>query len=298
MLKNSVGIRVFALTVVLASGVHMGFAQDAQDVINQSFKVQTGGTLFLDIDQGDVEIVARRGGEVLVDVERTVEGRARADAAEIFSRHQVSFNQEQNDVRIEARNDQERSNWPWGNRSRLRVRFRIQVPDQYNVTFTSGAGNITVTGVSGAVDGTTGAGNMIARTVRGPLELRSGSGNVNVVNAIGTIRVSTGAGNVDLRDVQGGVNAATGAGNVIARITGQPETDSRLESGAGNVSVFLAGQIGVDVNATAAVGSLDTDFPLQTSGRWMSRSAEGRINGGGPEMSLRTGVGNVAVRRL
>jgi hypothetical protein len=98
--------------------------------------------------------------------------------------------------------------------------------------------------------------------------------------------------------VGGETEATTGAGNIIARIVSQPDDDSRLESGAGNVTVYLDDNIGLTVNAKSSVGSADCDFGLEVAGRWMSKSFSGRVNGGGPDLSLRSGVGNVSLLRL
>jgi hypothetical protein len=111
------------------------------------------------------------------------------------------------------------------------------------------------------------------------------------------VEVNTGAGNVDLKDVMGFVRANTGAGNITARISSQPESDSRLESGAGNVTVFLSDRVGVYVDAVASMGSASSDYPLKIEGKWMKKSFEGEVNGGGPDLFMRAGVGNVTLRR-
>ena len=87
------------------------------------------------------------------------------------------------------------------------------------------------------------------------------------------------------------------AGNVFAEIINQPDQDSELRSGAGNVTVHLADDISVYVDATAALGSADCDFPLKVEKKWLKKSFSGEINGGGPELRMYAGVGNVTLRR-
>ncbi|HET6567268.1 MAG TPA: DUF4097 family beta strand repeat-containing protein [Rhodothermales bacterium] len=289
----------FLLLVPLLLGSATGNAQDLRDTIKETFKVRPGGTLHIDIDHGDVQVTSAQGNEVLVEVERIAETNDRSDAADMFKRHSVSLEQREGDVYVKGRYDEAGSTWGrWRDHSKLRVRVFVRVPDRYNVDFTSGAGNIEITNLQGNVSGSTGAGNLKLTSIRGTTELTSGSGNVVVNQATGRIEINTGAGNVDLKGIQGALEVRTGAGNVTAEIAGQPRADSHLESGAGNITVFVGHQIGMDVDASASIGSLSTDFPLKIEGSFMRKTCEGSINGGGPALRMRTGVGNVTLRKL
>ncbi len=123
------------------------------------------------------------------------------------------------------------------------------------------------------------------------------SGNITIESIVGYARIRSGAGNIEIDEVEGEIYAKTGAGNIIATLTRQPLRASELTSGAGNVIVYMDDDIAVDVDAHARVGSARCDFGLKVTGKWMSKSFAGRINGGGPELSLRSGVGNVSLRR-
>lgn len=289
-------VAVLALGPIASGQCH---AQEVRDTIKETFKVRPGGTLFLDVDHGDVEVLSARGSEVLIEIERIAETSNRSDASELFERHDVSFEQRGGDIHLRGRFEEASSPWSrWRDRGKLRTRVFVRVPERFNVDFTSGAGNIDISSLEGTVQGSTGAGNLKINSVRGVLELSSGAGNVQISETTGRVEVSTGAGNVELRGVQGALEIRTGAGNVTARITRQPEGDSSLESGAGNVTVFVGQEVGVDVDAQAGMGSIQTDFPLRIEGSWMKKSSAGSINGGGPALHMRTGVGNVEVRRL
>ena len=157
---------------------------------------------------------------------------------------------------------------------------------------------MTIEDLEGKVEGRTGAGNITIGRVHGEVDINSGSGNITVDGAVGQVAVTSGAGNVTLHDVAGEIRATTGAGNVVARITEQPDGNSRLESGAGNVTVYLKRDVGVDVDAVASVGSANTDFPLRVQGKWMHKSFSGDLNGGGPALRMRSGVGNVTLRKM
>lgn len=273
---------------------------DITDTVKESFKVKDGGTLYLELDFGDIDVEVGSGEMVQIIMKRTVRVNDEDEAQDVLSRtHEYSFEQRGNDVMIESRYqpDKGRSWGKWGNRNRFKVTLQILVPEAYNVDFQTGAGNIGIEDLEGEVNGRTGAGNISLGNVGGIVEITSGAGNISVSRATNRVEVHTGAGNIDLKDVLGFIRANTGAGNVTARISSQPESDSRLESGAGNVTVYLDEKVGVYVEAIASMGSASCDYPLEIEGKWMKKSFEGEVNGGGPDLFMRAGVGNVTLRR-
>jgi len=272
---------------------------DIKDTVKKSFKVRGGGTLFLDIDHGNVEVEPHSGNEVFIEVERTVKSDDRDDAKRIIDRHDLALEERSNDVYIESRFDSESGFWGrMSSRTEMKIRVKVHIPRRYNVDFSSGAGNVKVGTVSGRVHGRTGAGNIEIGAVDGPVDVASGSGNIEILGALGHVEANTGAGNIRAREIRGEVEINTGAGNIEAYITRQPQAESRLHTGAGNVTVFLDPNVGVQVDAEASVGSASCDCPLTIEGKWMSKRFSGDVNGGGPDLHLRAGVGNVALKRL
>ena len=300
MLNYSRIIPLLLIALLACSGnVEAGDMADIKDTVKKSFKVKPGGTLFLDISHGNVDIAEHSGSEVLVEVERTVSTDSRETAKEILNRHDLRIEQRSSNVYIESRHDREDGFFGRVNsRNKLRVRVLVQVPREYNVDFTTGAGNVSVGDLTGRVEGRTGAGNIVIGAVRGPIEISSGSGNIDVEGAVGTVEANTGAGNVRVKNVKGEANINTGAGNIEAYITEQPREDSHLTTGAGNVTVHVGARIGLDVDAQTGIGSAATDFPLKIEGKFMSKSFSGDVNGGGPALVMHSGVGNVVLRKI
>ncbi|MEM1128652.1 MAG: DUF4097 family beta strand repeat-containing protein [Bacteroidota bacterium] len=273
-------------------------AGDIQDSIKESFEVEPGGTLYIDADQGSIEIEAVREQSVQIEVIRIVDGR-RADADRLFETHTVEMSERDGDVTIRSEIDNEDSIWnAWRGKVQLKVRIRVRIPEDYDVDFETGAGNVWVADAIGDIEGRTGAGNVDLEAISGDVDIRSGAGNITLEDIFGDIDLRSGAGNVSVRGARGYVDAATGAGNLTAELTEQPNEDCSFETGAGNVTVYINDDLQVDVDAVAAMGSASTDFPIEVQGKWMKKSFEGSLNGGGPEIRLRAGVGNVTLRRL
>jgi len=294
MASSALLLLVFAFTVknALAGEVQV------KDVIKKTYDVRPGGTLNLDLDYGNIEIETTSSDHVLIEMERIASAEDREMAERMLERHEYAFDKRGNDVHIRSRYDEEkRFMKKWRHRSNLKINILVRVPERYNVDFSSGAGNIDIVDVDGRIDGETGAGNIMLSNVRGVVEVSSGAGNIDIEGDLERVEVSTGAGNVNLYGLRGSVEANTGAGNIYAEISRQPEDDSELTSGAGNVVVSLNEDVSVYVDATAALGSADCDFPLHVEKKWLKKSFSGEINGGGPELRMYAGVGNVSLRR-
>jgi hypothetical protein len=290
-------IGVAALAVLFAGT--SAAAPDVKDTIKKSFEVSSGGRLYVDLDHGTVEVRAGGGSGVSVEVEREVDVDSKTDAKRILEDHELEFSQDGDDVTIRSRYDGDGGLWSgWKDRARMSIKVLVRVPENYDVDFATGAGNVTVRDISGDVDGTTGAGNITIGQVDGSVEIRSGSGNIEIAGVSGELEVKSGAGNISVGYVRGQVSAHTGAGNISAKITQQPQSDSELETGAGNITVYIAQDVRCDVDAVAVLGSASTDFDLNVEGKWMKKSFAGAVNGGGPDLRLRSGVGNVELKRL
>jgi DUF4097 and DUF4098 domain-containing protein YvlB len=132
----------------------------------------------------------------------------------------------------------------------------------------------------------------------GGIDISSGAGNIEVDGARGYVYANSGAGNITLDDIEGTLDIKTGAGNVVATITNRLDGESELKSGAGNVTVYLDSGVGATVDGQASIGSAKTDYDLDVKGKWMSKSFSGKVNGGGPSLTLHSGVGNVTLRKL
>jgi len=88
--------------------------------------------------------------------------------------------------------------------------------------------------------------------------------------------------------------------------TGAERHDSDLETGAGDITVYLASDVAVNVRATVDMGSghrITSEMPeirVSSEGdHWGPKTltAEGKLNGGGPTLKVRTSSGDICFRR-
>lgn len=181
----------------------------------------------------------------------------------------------------------------------------VLVSSKQGADIEAGGGNIQVKQCGGSLRVSTGGGNIELGDIAGSVEIETGGGGIRVGSSRGMVRAETGAGTIEL----GGVSAAhaeTGAGAIIATfiVEGQ-RTDSTLETSAGDVTVYLAPTLNVTVQAAIELADGHTirsdfsDIHITTEGDWGAKTviAEGKVNGGGPVLKLRTTTGDILIRR-
>lgn len=270
---------------------------DVRDVVRKTFKVNSGGTLEIEADRGTVDVRPTASGEVRIEVERVVSVEREEEAKAILQMHKLDMVQKGESVMLTSRVEERRFSWrDWKGNDKMRINIVVEAPEAFNVMILTGAGNILVGDLLGELDVRSGAGNIEIGDIEGSVRVVSGSGTVYIGHVEGEADVHTGAGDIELASIAGAATIGTGAGNVVARILDQPVGASEIASGAGNVTVFLASNIGVNVDASAR-GNCTTDFPLRVEGRWMVKTLEGELNGGGPALAIRSAIGNVVLKR-
>lgn len=303
------------------------FAQEERS--EKSFSVKSGGWLELRADFGSVEVRSWPQNELKVQVIKWVEGRSRRSAKELFEDYEIRYNQTDRGVSIVA---EMRGRGFFRNNDGLQVEFRISVPRQYNLDLnTSGGsidvddlvgearvktsgGSLTLGRIEGPVDANTSGGSIdlrqakgkvVARTsgggitlgeVSGDVDVETSGGSIEVDGAAGNLRAHTSGGGVSLRGLQGNVDASTSGGSIEAEILKQLDAPCELSTSGGGVRVYLARDIKVDVDAYTSGGDVESDLPITVQGKFGEGKLRGKLNGGGPLLTLRTSGGDIELR--
>jgi hypothetical protein len=160
----------------------------------------------------------------------------------------------------------------------------------------SGSGDMRVTEMVGGLRVHTGSGNVEARDMDGPFTAEAGSGDIELESkGHGDIQVHTGSGDIRLRGINGALRAEAGSGDVIAE--GRQGGNWELRTGSGNVDLRLPTDAAFDLDASTSSGELVIDHPVtmtvQGDIRGSRRSVNGKVHGGGPELVVHTGSGDV-----
>lgn len=170
----------------------------------------------------------------------------------------------------------------WGIQWRRRsVRIEIETPRESNLNLHSGDGNIRALEVKGAV------------------HIETGDGDVEAAGTDGTLQAHTGDGNIRVEGIYSALDLHTGDGTISAEAKQGSRMNSRwaLRSGDGNIELRLPESFSAEVDARTGDGHIELDFPVTVNGSVRESSIRGKMNGGGETLELRSGDGNITVRK-
>jgi len=306
-------MRRLALVSILLLTVAGSASAAISNTIRKGFNVSDGGTLTINAGIGDIQVVSGGTG-VAVEIVRDAQTSSQAKADDLFRDYDVKISQSGNDVEIHTDWQHKWQFFSFGDP--IEIKYNVRVPSRYNVNLNTSGGDISVTSVTGTVDANTSGGNIRLATINGPANVHTSGGNIDVVGTTGPADVRTSGGNITINHAgaevkartSGGsihveealaaIDASTSGGSIRANFTVQPKGNTRLSTSGGNVSVSLPANANVDLDAHTSGGGVESDLPVTMVGKQSESTLVGKINGGGPQLVLRSSGGGIRVKRL
>ena len=204
-------------------------------------------------------------------------------------------------------------NLPDDAKHHVSISYEITVPADTTVQAGSGSGEISVQGVRSAVKlhtGSgdirvqdlgpqshvdTGSGSIHAESVAAPFYAGTGSGEIQAdLTGSGDVDVHTGSGGIRIRGIKGGLRARTGSGGISA--DGDVKGPWQLHSGSGSIRMALSSSGGFNLDVHTSSGSIHSDLPITVQGTLGRHELKGAVRGGGPDVEVSTGSGDVEIR--
>jgi hypothetical protein len=303
----SISARSSILAIVLLASA-FAVASTPQGSFEKTFQVS--GPVDLEVQTRSGDIIVRSGpagsvairGKIYVG-DRWLAGNRHAEVAEI--EQHPPLRQDGNSVRIDYVNARD-----------ISVNYEITVPvdttvhahtgsgDQViedvhgNADLQSGSGNMKLSRLTGEIRVQTGSGDVQAREIAGPVRGGAGSGNLELEETgAGDVDLHTGSGNVTVRGIQGAFRGEAGSGDITAE--GTQMGGWEIRTGSGNIRVRLPANAAFDANLSTSSGTLDVDAPITMTvqGRVQETHKQivGKVRGGGPLLTLRTGSGDIHI---
>ena len=198
--------------------------------------------------------------------------------------------------------------WQGGRPKRFSGEFVINVPREMEwVKVETEGGSVSTTGIAGRADAESGGGSIHVDDIGGAINAETGGGSIDVGNVGGDLNLHTGGGSIEIRAAKGKINAESGGGSVVL-ISGLQ--GAVLETGGGSIEVkkctgsvkATTGTIRASVELANGhqIRSDFSDIHVTTEGGEYGPktvTAEGRLNGGGPVLKVRTTTGDITFRR-
>ncbi len=293
-LKKSGTVLAAALALVFA----VPASADVRDTITKTFQVEAGGKLTIESDIGSIKVGSAEGDSVRIEVVREAETSSDKKAKDIFNDFVVDFEQRGKDVFVKADYRHDGFGGFWDRVfNRLRVEFIVTVPRVYDTDLRTSGGSISVDNVQGETRSKTSGGSLHFDLIAGNIWGRTSGGSIRIENAGGEVDAHTSGGSITVEEVLGAIKADTSGGSVTATITQQPQSDCSLTTSGGGITVYLAEEIAADLNARSSGGRVTTEFPVTVQGEVRKNEIQAKLNGGGPELYLRTSGGSVHIKK-
>jgi hypothetical protein len=229
----------------------------ATDEWTRTYTVASGGSVDVVNVNGPIVVEAAKGRQVEIRATRVARARSDEEARAILKNAEIQ--EEVAPGRVALRTIASTAATTFGGRS-LNVEYRVRVPAGLRVSLKTENGGIGLYDVNGVVAAT-------------------------ITN--GGVRGTNVSGAVSAHVVNGGIVMD------IARIEGPIE----LDSVNGGIRVDIPADLNADVEASAVNGGVAADdgLRLQTSQRTRTKII-GKLNGGGPRLSVTTVNGGVRLR--
>ena len=305
-------ISLLALGTLLGSPVML--QAKITRVVEKSFAVQPGGTLKVQTSGGNINILTGAGNEVKVAASELINASSDEKADEIVQDLLLTMDQNGDGITAVAKY-RRRGGWLWGS-DPVTVSFTVTVPARYNVDLNTSGGDIKVASIDGRaklrtsggnlkleridgeVDGGTSGGNITLREGTAKVRLSTSGGNIHVERAGGEADLSTSGGNIVIESVRSRLSATTSGGSVKATIEGELKGDCTLSTSGGSVVATVDKGAAFDLRAHTSGGDVDAEgitIAIEHGGLRKS-SLSGKVNGGGPVLSLGSSGGDIRLR--
>jgi preprotein translocase subunit YajC len=192
--------------------------------------------------------------------------------------------------------------------------------------FTTSGGSLNVDNVGGKIDGTTSGGSIMVENSRDDIDLTTSGGSIDARNCDGKIRLSTSGGSLSLKDLKGDIKATTSGGSVNGRnISGELVAHTsgggiqltdlscsleasnsgghidieikelgkyvKISNSGGGIDLQLPKNAGVDLDLTG--GKIKTEQLGNFNGKIEDDQLEGKLNGGGVSVKVRSSGGRI-----
>lgn len=258
--------------------------------LRKTFSVPPGGRLQLRTDRGSIKIDAVQREDVEVEVFREVRTSDPREAERVLDAAEVEFSADGSELRLNAR-------WELAEGGpEVALRFSIALPSRFHLDLATRGGDVVVSDIEGDVTAVTSGGSLLLGRIRGRVQAEATGGNILVAGCSGEARLRSRGGRIRLDDAGDVVEAASQGGGISARLSAMPGKGGQLSAAGGSLEVLVPPSVGLEIEATAVGGRIQSDLPVAAVGPKGASFLAGGINGGGAKLSLRAVAGNVDLK--
>ena len=277
---NPISLFPTLLFLSLAWSVCTSKSQALEDQIENTFSVQEGGLLSMDIDRGSLVLQTRPDiREIRIMVTRKVPNRWFFDEQKALDAHSMQFTPQENGLQITS---EFQKTAPFKSGSNLQVTYEITVPETFECQIKTKGGSIEINRLNGnflaetsggsvklgeilgAVNATTSGGRIELDKGHAKIDLVTAGGSIQVQEAVGYLNARTSGGGIQVSKALAGLYAVTGGGSIkLSDLEGQGAI--RAVTTGGSVSAHFSNPPQHPVSLVTSGGSIDLRLPVPSS---------------------------------
>ena len=266
----------------------------------KTFNISPGKLLKLEASFGDVTVKTWDKPEVYIKILGTSRVERKVD---------FSFNSTDEYVEVIAKHEHSIFNW-FGDR--LRMKFEITLPSDFNTNIRSSGGDIYMAAINGEQRIRTSGGDVLVSDVNGNIDITTSGGDVTTLNTKGMSDLNTSGGQVKSTNFEGDMNASTSGGDVI--LTGKNSKIYAHTSGGditlnykgenkgldistsgGSIKLMLPEDFNASARLSTSGGSITCSLNTTNISKITSSKFEADLNKGGTKLVARTSGGDIEV---
>ena len=240
---------------------------------SETFQVERGGRLDLNTRAGDITISTWKKNEAVV----TVQGIPPNIESDLRIRYDGGILRVDYDPRFPRRSFNRRQG----------LRFKIDLPEEFDLDLRTGGGDIEVVGdLKGDVKSHTSGGDVTLRDIGGEVELTTSGGDIRVGTIGGDVHLQTSGGDIRVEEASSDLDVQTSGGDIrIGRVGNSLEAqtsggDITIEFVGGEARIRTSGgDIEIDeLSANARITTAGGDIELQNAkGAVQAKTAGGEL---------------------
>lgn len=159
-----------------------------------------------------------------------------------------------------------------------------------DINLSTSGGSIEAINCNGSINLSTSGGSLKLQDLKGHIKAGTSGGSVNGSNIEGALSANTSGGHVNLSGINGSVEASTSGGSMDVEIVKLGEY-VRLSNGGGGINLTIPKGSAVDLHL--AGNRVNTTTLTNFTGDVKEDMVDGKMNGGGTSINVRTGSGRI-----
>ena len=131
------------------------------------------------------------------------------------------------------------------------------------------------------------------------VKMATGDGDIDIISFDGTVEACSNDGSIDARGRFDRLQLTTDDGQIeVEALAGsRMASEWKLHTGDGSITIRLPRDFAADLDAATGDGHIRIDLPF-TSARFDEHCVRGKLNGGGPLLTLHTDDGSIEIEPL